>query len=255
MCKYILAILLLTGVWGRTAAQEPRVAHVFVALCDNVNQGIVKVPAGIGNGQSPSTNLYWGCAYGISTYFKKSAQWSEVERQKMEGSILERVVFKHKTQNWYLVADAYDGKEIKECTSDFLKACAGQTKTGITLKSGTKIDIAGGSEVTAYIGHNGLMDFSLPNSYKNKDGRTRQAIILACAARQYFTAYLKNAGADPLLWTTNLMAPEAYTLHDALATYIAGGTAAEVRESGAAAYNRFQKCGLKAARGLLVTGY
>ena len=45
--------------------------HIFVALCDNENQGIVKVPASIGNGQKPSTNLYWGCGYGIKTFFKK----------------------------------------------------------------------------------------------------------------------------------------------------------------------------------------
>ena len=49
--------------------------HVFVALCDNVHQGIVPVPVSIGNGQKPSTNLYWGCGYGIKTYFKKSQEW------------------------------------------------------------------------------------------------------------------------------------------------------------------------------------
>ena len=39
---------------------QQRVIHVVVALCDNQYQGIVKVPAGIGNGQKASTNLYWG---------------------------------------------------------------------------------------------------------------------------------------------------------------------------------------------------
>ena len=51
------------------------------------------------------------------------------------------------------------------------------------------------------------------------------------------------------------MSPEAYTLHDAIATYIAGGTNAAVRESAAAAYNKYQKCGIKGARGLLTTGF
>ncbi len=32
--------------------------HVFVALCDNQNQGIVPVPASLGNGQDPKSNLY-----------------------------------------------------------------------------------------------------------------------------------------------------------------------------------------------------
>jgi len=33
--------------------------HVFVALCDNVNQGIVPVSAKLGNGQDIKGNLYW----------------------------------------------------------------------------------------------------------------------------------------------------------------------------------------------------
>ncbi|RZL42005.1 MAG: hypothetical protein EOP00_23985, partial [Pedobacter sp.] len=49
--------------------------HVFVALCDNKYQGIVPVPKAIGNGQDPANNLYWGCAYGIKGYFKKSKEW------------------------------------------------------------------------------------------------------------------------------------------------------------------------------------
>lgn len=51
------------------------------------------------------------------------------------------------------------------------------------------------------------------------------------------------------------MSPEAYTLHDAIDVYINGGTAASVREAAALAYNKYQKCGMKGARGLLVTGF
>ncbi|HEX6730669.1 MAG TPA: hypothetical protein VF074_11680, partial [Pyrinomonadaceae bacterium] len=40
------------------------VIHVFVALADNVNQGIVPVPPSLGNGDNPATNLYWGAAFG-----------------------------------------------------------------------------------------------------------------------------------------------------------------------------------------------
>ncbi|EDY21883.1 hypothetical protein CfE428DRAFT_0008 [Chthoniobacter flavus Ellin428] len=34
--------------------------HVFVALADNATQGIVPVPAKIGNGDDAEHNLYWG---------------------------------------------------------------------------------------------------------------------------------------------------------------------------------------------------
>ena len=43
------------------------VIHVFVALADNVNQGIVSVSASLGNGDNPASNLYWGAAFGIKT--------------------------------------------------------------------------------------------------------------------------------------------------------------------------------------------
>jgi hypothetical protein len=89
------------------------VIHVFVALCDNKYQGIVPVPAKIGNGQDPNSNLYWGCGYGIRTYFKKSKEWKLIRTQKIDSVKLERLVFKHVDKNYYLVADAYNGQYIK----------------------------------------------------------------------------------------------------------------------------------------------
>jgi len=86
-----------------------KVIHVFVALCDNINQGIVKVPAAIGNGQDPGRNLYWGAAYGVKSYLKKQADWKLIKSEQRSGVVLERCLFKHKTENLYMIADAYDG--------------------------------------------------------------------------------------------------------------------------------------------------
>src|SRR5687767_1581214 len=54
------------------------VIHVFVALADNVNQGIVPVSATLGNGDNAATNLYWGAAFGIKTFFNKNKDWQAV---------------------------------------------------------------------------------------------------------------------------------------------------------------------------------
>ena len=251
--RYIISVFLLLMTCG-IVGQEYKSIHVMVALCDNKHQGIVKVPKVIGNGQDPKNNLYWGCGYGISTYFKKSPHWKEVKRYAVDSIILERVVFKHKTRSWYLVADAYDGKRISTCTHDFLSAAAGRKIETIDVDN-TKVGIHGNSELISYIGHNGLMDFKLRNVYQNMDKKERKVIILACAARNYFKSYLTNANAYPLVWTTNLMAPEAYTLHDAIEAYLEGKSNEEVRESAAKAYSKFQKCSVKAAKGLLVTGW
>lgn len=228
--------------------------HVFVALCDNKYQGIVPVPKAIGNGQDPANNLYWGCAYGVKTYFKKSKEWKLVKTQKLDKIRMERLVFKHISKNYYLVADAYDGQYIKKTTTDFLYSAAGQLKD--TIKVGTTtIGINGNAKMVAYIGHDGLMDFQLNENFANADGKQRDAIVLACISKRYFAPHLTTAKANPIVWTTGLMAPEAYILHDALGSYVNGGTAEQIRSKAAMAYTKFQKCSLKASRNLLVSGY
>ncbi|WP_300675499.1 hypothetical protein [Soonwooa sp.] len=108
-------------------------AHIFVALCDNKYQGIVPVPAGIGNGQDPVTNLYWGAGYGVKTYFKNSKDWKLLKASKLNNTVLERLIFKHKTKDFYLIADAYDGKEIQKTTEDFLYSSSGQQKDTLSI--------------------------------------------------------------------------------------------------------------------------
>jgi len=228
--------------------------HVFVALCDNKYQGIVPVPAAIGNGQDPNNNLYWGCANGIRTYFKKSREWKLIKTQKLDKIRMERLVFKHTARNYYLVADAYDGQYIKQTTTDFLYSTAGQLKDTVRINK-TAIGINGNAKMVAYIGHDGLMDFQLTQTFANADGKKRDAIILACISKKYFAPYLQATKANPMVWTTNLMCPEAYTLHDALGSYINGGSNEEVRNKAAQAYAKYQKCSVKAARNLLATGW
>jgi len=228
--------------------------HVFVALCDNKYQGIVPVPARIGNGQDPDNNLYWGCAFGIRTYFKNSKEWKLIKSQKSKEVRLERLVFKHVSKNYYLVADAWDGQFIEQCTREFLQSCSGQIKDTLHVKDKV-IGIDGNAVLVAYIGHDGLMDFQLSNTFENKDGKKRDCIVLACISKNYFAPFLKAAKANPLVWTTGLMCPEAYTLHDALTGYINKETQKQIQQRAALAYAKYQKCSMKAASNLLVTGW
>ncbi|RYD74092.1 MAG: hypothetical protein EOP53_18935 [Sphingobacteriales bacterium] len=228
--------------------------HVLVALCDNKYQGIVPVPAKIGNGQDPANNLYWGCAYGIRSYFKNSSKWQLLKRFSIDSVKMERVVFKHKVSGYYLVADAYNGKNIKDCTVDFLQSCSGKMKDSLNV-NGTSIGINGNAMLLSYIGHDGLMDFKLTEKFINTDGRSRDAIILACYSKNYFAPYLQQTRTRPLVWSTHLMSPEAYTLHDAIESYIKKEPAENIRSSAAKAYSKYQKCSEKAAKGLLVFGY
>ncbi|MEO5562792.1 MAG: hypothetical protein ABIR18_05135 [Chitinophagaceae bacterium] len=230
--------------------------HVFVALCDNKYQGIVPVPAAIGNGQDPKNNLYWGAGYGIKSYFSnKNSDWKLISSRKNPGeNILERLLFKHKSKEIYMLADAYDGQFIKQATIDFLTAASG--KNIVEEKVSDKNIVFGGvSDLVAYIGHDGLMDFSLQNKFESSSAKKREAILLACYSKRYFTSHLQSTGASPLLWTSGLMAPEAYTLHDAIHEWVNNSAAQQVRLAAARAYSKYQKCGLKAAQNLLVQGW
>lgn len=231
-----------------------KVIHIIVALCDNKYQGIVPVGAKIGNGQDPDNNLYWGCAYGIRSYFKKSAEWKFLKAEKKKGNILERIYFKHKSKDAYLVADAYDGQFIKKATEDFLAATAGSKKETVEI-DGKSLGIYGHAQLVSYIGHDGLMDFTVDSDYKNVDGKQRDCIILACMSRNFFKTYIKNANARPLVWTTQLMAPEAYTIHDAITGWLLDETPKQIHSRAAKAYSKYQKCSLAAASKLLATGF
>lgn len=232
-----------------------KVIHVLVALCDNENQGIVPVPAFLGNGEDTVKNLYWGAMYGLKTYFGKSASWQKLATiQNPKENVLERIIFKHKTQNVYLIADAYRGSKMKETINDFFSAVSGEKLENVTVNNQT-IQTLGSANVVAFVGHNGLMDFKLDNEIIKKDDAKREAIVLACASRNYFAEHLKKTSAKPLLWTSNLMAPEAYILHDALEGWIKGETDSQILLRAASAYAKFQNISVKSASRLLVTGW
>lgn len=234
-----------------------RVIHVLVALCDNQYQGIVPVPARIGNGDDPPHNLYWGCEFGVKTHLKRAQEWKVVsENQSPKPGVLERVIFQHRTKPVFLVADAYQGREIKQCTLDLLRFAAGGGTETVAIPGGASPIYAGGSShLLAYVGHDGLMDFQLDAIPQRQDQSKREMMILACASQRHFSDPLKQTGAQPLLWTTGLMAPEAYVLKAGIDGWIANESGEAIRSRAAKAYNTYQKCGMKGAMRLFATGW
>lgn len=250
------------SAFQRTESRPPntaRIIHVLVALCDNENQGIVPVPARLGNGEDLQGNLYWGAAYGVKTFFARSADWKLVHQTENPSStVLERCIFKNKNAAAYLVADAYRGAEIKRAIVDFFDYASGRREDAIGAADSSKhpsVSAGGAADLIVFVGHNGLMDFDLPSYPAHKDGKRRGAIVLCCASKSYFSAPLRRAGADPILWTNGLMAPEAYVLKAALDGWIANESGEHIRSRAAEAYNKYQRCGLKAARGLFSSGW
>lgn len=238
---------------AKTEPYAGHVAYVVVALCDNVNQGIVPVPAALGNGEDPARNLYWGARFGVKTHFNASREWRAVSAARDPApKVLERVVYRHRTRDAYLVADAYSA----QATADFLNVASGNLNP--TFEDGGKtygLGRGAAAHLVAYVGHDGLMDFRLPALPGRRDDVRRDAVILACISKRYFAPALRETGAHPLLWTTNLMAPEAYVLKAALDGWLAGEDGEQVRQRAAKAYNTYQNCGLRAAQKLFATGW
>ena len=243
------------------AAGKPILVHAVVALCDNSNQGIVPVPEALGNGQNPESNLYWGALYGVRTHLPRAAGWTRIDVQRPENErILDRVVL-HTTVKRadvpvpvYVVADAWDGASIHEALRAYLEMAAGRSADWVEVTVGSEsigLHAGGASHLVAYVGHNGLMDFALdPPVAPQANTPMRSAVVLACASKSYFLGHLEAANAHPLLLTTGLMAPEAYTLDSAIRAWLIDGATVAVVEAAAEAYNQYQKCGLGAAKRL-----
>lgn len=252
MLVFVATFLLTGSIVSPAEGPRKHSIHVFVALADNEHQGIVPVPAKLGNGLDPEHNLYWGAAGGVKTFFARSSRWKLVSCSNgPKPQVLQRCSLQHRVSGIELVADAYRGDEIAQAITDFFYAAAG----GGSGTRPSSSPVAEPTDMVVYVGHDGLMDFRLPLALSKQDEVPRKAIILACASRQYFHELLTASGAYPLLWTNGLMAPEAYTLESALDTWIEGRTGQDIRESAAVAYNKYQKCGLRGARKLFATGW
>ena|SRR5882762_6247381 len=253
------ALVFLILISSRTAQGAPRVVHVFVALADNQNQGIVPVPVALGNGNDPARNLYWGAAFGLKSFFKASRDWELVEGGRGGSTaVLERCVFRHRTEDVLLVADAYQGSRIRDAVIDFLSAAAGLGAESIKVREPSEalsVSAGGASDLIVYIGHDAFMDFQLSAIHGEKGTKERQVIVLACASKAFFGPYLRGSGSTPLLWTTGLMAPEAYTLKAALDGWISHEDHEAIRQSAARAYDKYQKCGDRAALRLFASGW
>ena len=246
-----------------TSPEKPRafrVVHVFVPLCDNKHQGIVPVPTALGNGQDPRNNLYWGAMYGTKTFFKRSPHWKLISKAVIpkQQHVLESCLFKSRklAKPVYVVMMAYDGRHMKAALSDFFEAAAGRMALAVSDESGKKsisLDAGGGSDLVCFVGHNGLMDMEVkPAKARGGSRLPESAVVLACRSNSFFSPRLRRLKCTPLITTSGLMAPEAYTLDAIIRSWAIGDKPKVTRDKAAAAYAKYQKCRLNAAKRLFV---
>ncbi|MBL9177691.1 MAG: hypothetical protein JNM65_06490 [Verrucomicrobiaceae bacterium] len=215
------------------AFAETRRVHVFVALADNEHQGIAKVPVKIGNGDDAANNLYWGTTDGFKSVFGRSKAWKlEKTEENPSPEILERRSYRHASKDCVLVAEAWRGKNIHQCLDAFFANLRGRK-----------------SDLTAFIGHNGLMD--APVAVAPLDTATStDAIILCCLSASWFKPHLEALKARPVLTTEQFMYPGSFLLRDALEVWLRNGPRSEIRMAATKAYVANQKISVKAAAGV-----
>ncbi|MGA8622454.1 MAG: hypothetical protein WB660_28525, partial [Candidatus Sulfotelmatobacter sp.] len=128
-------------------------------------------------------------------------------------------------------------------------------ETIVAPPSAVRLTIRGGSNLVAYVGMTAswISVFLLSPKRKTRFIATRSS--WPASASNISLTYFVAGGAYPLLWTTNLMAPEAYTLKSALDGWIGGENNEQIRDRATGAYDKYQKCGVRAARRLFATGW
>ena len=227
VCLFLAISLSLSGA-------APRTIEVFVALCDNETQGIVPVGKKIGDGNKPADNLYWGCDDGLWRYFNKSAKWKLLKTEKdVSKEVMVRLKYKHVDADLVLTASAYRGSAIKSCTKAFEASLA-----------------KGDAALVAYIGHNGLMDFSLVSPAAGSEKKPA-AVVLCCKSESYFKDRITRLGGRPILLTDQFMYPGSFLLHDAIEEWRKGKSLEAIRVAAGRAYARNQKkISVKAATGV-----
>ncbi len=239
-----------------------KVVHVFVCLCDNANQGIVRVRAALGNGQDPKNNLYWGAMYGTKTFLSRSSHWRAVPgggltiTRDVEDSaaVLDRAVFESTGgPKTYILAEAYDGAHMALALRRFIAASAGTLERTIAPASGADgitIQAGGKADLVCFGGPTGLMDAPLGIEPQPAAERPAGAVVLACKSRDYFAAPLRAARCPRLILTTGFMAPEAYILDAVLRAWAANSPAGTIHLRAAEAYAKYQRCSISAAKRL-----
>jgi hypothetical protein len=230
--KFLFVTIALV-IASLAAGDTPNTMQVFVALCDNKTQGIIPVGEKIGDGDKPDDNLYWGCSEALPSVFRRSRNWKVLNTENdVSSQVLRRMKLRHVRGGQELTVEAYRGSAMRQCLIDFEQAVA-----------------SGRHDVVAYMGHNGLMDFDLPEAKPTRNNRTR-VVVLCCLSERYFTPRLQKLGARPILLTRQLMYPASSVLHDVIETRNHGGSLKDIRMSAARAYATNQSISVKAAAGV-----
>lgn len=257
---FLLTTVSVTVAQAAVVPQKTPVSiHVYVALADMETQSIQQVSPRLADGNNGESNIFWGGKNGLKKFLLNSHDWDVVLSIKnYEQNIMERLFLKHQRTGAIMVADAYRGTAIKSAILDFLNAASGGKKQQVKMDVDGKdvIFMAGGNaDILVFMGHNGLMDFTIEPSELplKRDDITRDAFVLAEYSKAHFELPVMGAGAKPLLMIDGNILPEAFILHAALEGYLAGESGEQIRLRAANSYVYYMSSSFNIAERLFTT--
>jgi hypothetical protein len=254
------------------ASGRPLVTTVFVALCDNDTQGIVKVKnRRICRGDDPDQNLYWATAGGLAAtlraagwkrmtidYFAKGdlavkAIWHK--RLAPRGALRERGIVSG--VDTYIVGLGYRGSEIRKAMTDYLRA-VNQDDDRPESVADVRLRAGGASQLVGYIGHDYFYDVDDPRpllSLRNGDSVLHKGTFaLSCTGHRLIRPAIRRGNAHILMLNRTLGFPGAWTAEAIVAAIAEGQDARAIHRSAAAAFAKGQGISLPSALGSFAYG-
>ncbi len=232
-------------------AGKPLVVEVHVPLCQS---GITACGnAKLGDGDNPSTNLYWSTTPGFGSWFdRRRSGWKRALKTTTEtgdSDILELRVYRRtlptpaawrksgapKTIEVFLVLRAWRGTQIDRALAAYAADVSGQGTRTVTLADKTTIEAGGAARIVAFVGHNRLMDLE---TYKwpAAGSETKGTIAIACHTASYMKRDVTAPTRVPLLMTNDFLFSNAAPLEASVLAFVHGGGYAAIRKDAATAY-------------------
>ena len=251
----------LQSLYDRVAADvragRPVVVQAHVPLCDN---RIIRCGRyGLGDGDSPRTNLYWATSGGFKGWFgRKKSGWTGVYKgAHAHDDILEVRVWRRRfpaTRAWrergversfevYVVAFAWRGSAILQAMNAYAADLFGQTPRPQELADGTRLEAGGAAHIVSYVGHNGWMDvaqFNWPTSPKSgqlaEETPEKGTIAVACITADYIGRDVSHQKRVPLLMTKTLLFAGAHSFEGAVSAFARARSLSRIRRAAATSY-------------------
>ena len=255
------------GLVGMIRQQGRITVTVHVALLDRPGAGGRRP---FGDGNDPTTNLYWGALYGMEVHFANAAGWRRAYTDNGNGRrIVRRVVFHRRvtpSPAWelrgvtdpfdvYVLANAWPSSRIVEAMEQPIRDAVCGEPVMLQVDD-RRIGFGGASVVVGYVGQNHMLkEYWDPFAQLEHCRSSRQVGVFYLCPRSAVVLHtpVVERGLYSVLFMRSSATPEAYLTDGMLRALLTGELGDGFMTEAAAEYARYQKgVSFKRASGMLI---